>query len=842
VQAPVLLPFLSLAAGIVLSRGLMLAPRECAVAFALSLLLALMARLRAARLLPVAAAAAALWLGASLETRHRNLPPPVMDAGPHETVVSQGCVAESPAWSGGRTQFLLELAPGARARMSVYPRKGEPPPALSYGQRVEVDARFRIPRNFENPGAFDYAGYLARRDIFWLGSITGADGVRVLPGFCGSHLQAWIAGVRTRALQAVDERFGRDPRINGVMRAALLGDGSRLDPVWSDEFRRTSTYHVLVISGLHITTLSTALLLLLRLFPGHPLFRFLAVSLLVWFYALLCGAGAPVLRAAGGAVLFLLGGLAHRRAALVNLIAITGFVFLCADPKQLFEASFQLSFLAVGVLGVAAGPLAGRTLRPYRSVFSQLTRNTVEFHWPTRAAALGMELQLAARLLDLRHAIPRQRVLRLVSALGRGATFLGEMVLVSFVMQAALMAPMIFFFHRAPFSGFLANLIVTPLMTASVPAGALALLTGFAPLARAAELLITISHALASWLSSRDSAPRIPDAPLWLMLATAAAFCCTACALHRRGRLWTAPAALTVALLAVMAAHPFAPKLDRGVLELTAVDVGQGESLLMVAPGGATMLIDGGGLPALHGEAPRLDIGEDVVSPYLWSRGLRRLDIVAVTHADQDHMGGIEAVLRNFTPRQLWVTALPDQESFQRLLRTAAELHIEVATPRAGGSMQWSGATLEVLSPVETRRGGKAENNDSLVLRARHGRHAFLLTGDAERQVENRLTLEPEQLRADVLKAGHHGSRTSTTPWMAEAVRPLFTVISAGQDNRFGHPHPETLERLAAQGSHVLRTDRDGLVTVRTDGRRLTVETRRRPVFEPPLFSRQMAY
>lgn len=841
-QAPVLIPFLSLAAGIVLSRGLLLAPRVCAAAFALSLLLTFLARCRAARVLPLAVASAALWLGASVETHNRNLPPPVMDVEPNETVVSEGCVVESPAWSGGRAQFLLELAPHARARMNLYLRQGETPPLLEYGQRVEVDARFRAPRNFENPGSFDYAGYLARREVFWLGSITGASGVRVLPGFCGSRPQAWISGVRTRALRAVDERFGSDPRISGVLRAALLGDGSRLDPIWSDEFRRTATYHVLVISGLHITALSTAMLFLLRLFPGHPLFRLAAVSILVWFYALLCGAGAPVLRAAGGTVFFLLGGLFHRRAALVNLLALTGFVFLCADPSQLFEASFQLSFLAVGILGVAAGPLAARTLRPYRAVFARLTHNAVDFQWPRQAASLGIELQLAARLLDLRHGIPRARVLRTVSVLGRGVTFLGEMVLVSSVMQAALMAPMIFFFHRAPVSGFLANLIVTPLMTASVPAGGLALLTGFAPLVRAAEFLITFAHTLARWLSSRDPAPRIPDAPLWLLLAAAAAFCCTSWALHRRGRLWSVPAALTVALLAIMTVHPFAPRIESGVLELTAVDVGQGESLLLAAPGGATMLIDGGGLPAIDGMASRLEIGEDVVSPYLWSRGLQRLDIVAVTHADQDHMGGIEAILRNFAPRQLWVTAMPELESFQRLLRTAAELGVAVVTPRAGDRLEWSGAMLDVLSPEETRQGGKAENNDSLVLRARFGRHAFLLTGDAERQVENRLTLEPGQLRADVLKVGHHGSRTSSTPWMVEAVRPVFAVISAGQDNRFRHPHPETLDRLAAQGARVLRTDRDGLVTVRSDGRRLTVETRRRPVHEPPLFSRQLAY
>ena len=842
-SAPMLIPFLTLTLGIVASRGLVMQKGEAAVALTLSLLLVLAARRWAPRIMRVAVGSVFLWLGASVEIGNRNLPPPRIDAGPRETVVTEGCVVESPAWSEDRAQFMLELAPRARARMNLYLRKGEAPPDLQYGQKVEVDARFRTPRNFENPGAFDYAGYLARRDVFWLGSVTGSAGVRALPGVCGSTWRAWIAGLRTRALNALDRRFGVDPYVNGVLRAALLGDGSRLDPVWSEEFRRTSTYHVLVVSGLHITTLSAVILLLFRLFPGKPLMRFFVTSVLVWLYSLLCGGEAPVIRAAGGTTIFLLGGVFHRQANLVNLLALTGFVFLCADPQQLFEASFQLSFLAVGILGIVAGPLTHLKLRPYRAAFALLKTRQVDFHWPAAVAELFVEIKLAARFAELRYGVGRERVLAAVSLVGKTVAILAELTLVSTLMQAALTVPMILFFHRAPVSGFLANLVVTPLMTWAVPTGTLALLTGFTPLVKATEFLVHLSHSLASWMSAWDPAYRIPDAPMWLVLSAAAALAWMAVELQRRrGGIWQLPALLAASLLVVILVHPFEPQTHAGTLELTAVDVSQGDSLLLVAPGGETMLIDGGGLPRINGKAPRLDIGEGVVSPYLWSRGFRRVDIVALTHADQDHIGGLGAVLRNFAPRELWVTSIPDHASMQQLLAIAREVGVRVVRKRAGDRLELSGAEVEVLAPEPASSGGKTDNNDSLILCARFGRHAFLLTGDAERKAEYNLTSSPELLRADVLKLGHHGSRTSTTEVFLDAVHPTFAVISAGQDNQFQHPHEEVLKRLAERGVRVLRTDQQGLVTVRSDGNRISAETRRWPVREQPLFSRQMPF
>ena len=823
--APMLIPFLALAGGIVLGRLAQVELAQSVWALGGSLGLGLLAWWRAPRVSRLAWAGVFLWSGALIEGLRRAPPAPVLDAGPEEIVISEGCVVEPPSWLDDRAQFVVELGPRARARVNLYLKQGEPPPELRYGQRVEVEARFRAPRNFANPGSFDYAGYLARRDVHWMGTVSGAGGVRVLAGTCGSRWLGGIFRMRAAAMDLLARRFG-DARIQGVLRAALLGDASALDPVWSEEFRRTSTYHVLVISGLHITTLCAVVLFFFRLLPAHPVTRFVITSLLVWFYALLCGGGAPVMRAAGGATLFLLGGVFYRRANVVNLLALTGFVFLCADPGQLFEASFQLSFLAVGILGLVAGPVTERKIRPYRQVFARLAGGSVAFGWPRQAARLWLELRQTARMLDLRFGVARERTLRAASVAGRLGAALAELAVVSVLMQAALTLPMVVFFHRAPLSGFLANLIVTPLMTWAVPVGAAALLTGLAPLVWLTKGLVRVSHLLARWMADWDPAIRVPDAPSWLVLAAGATLGWLAWELHRRhGGRWPVAALAAALALACILVHPFAPQVERGMLELTAIDVSQGESLLLVAPGGETLLVDGGGLPAVNGRPPRLDTGEGVVSPYLWRRGFRRLDVVALTHANQDHMGGLEALVRNFRPRELWVSAFPEHAPAERLLRAARESGARVVAVRAGHRVEWSGARVEALSPLETRRGGAPENNDSLVLKASFGAQSFLLTGDAERPVERRLVDHPEALRAAVLKVGHHGSRTSTTVSLMEAVRPVYALISAGRGNPFRHPHPDVMNRLAEYGVRVLRTDEHGLVTVRTDGRRLQAET-----------------
>ncbi len=237
------------------------------------------------------------------------------------------------------------------------------------------------------------------------------------------------------------------------------------------------------------------------------------------------------------------------------------------------------------------------------------------------------------------------------------------------------------------------------------------------------------------------------------------------------------------------------------------------------------MLIDTGGIPSFgRTRKAGIDIGEDVVSPFLWSRSITHLDVVVMTHAHEDHMGGMAAILRNFRPAELWAGATPDSPEW-RTVRTAAERYkIKIRHPVQGETSSFGSAAIDILAPApgyETDTIPK--NNDSLVMRIRFGITSFLLTGDMERKLEEQLAEEGMLRHDDVLKVGHHGSRTSTTQDLLDAERPAFGIISAGFDNTYGHPHPAVLAALRDQKVNLMRTDQDGLITIVSDGRRLRI-------------------
>ncbi|HKV32822.1 MAG TPA: ComEC/Rec2 family competence protein, partial [Pyrinomonadaceae bacterium] len=288
-----------------------------------------------------------------------------------------------------------------------------------------------------------------------------------------------------------------------------------------------------------------------------------------------------------------------------------------------------------------------------------------------------------------------------------------------------------------------------------------------------------------------------------------------------RAKRWTKSLAIAqVLLVAVLVVHPFSAVAD-GKLHVDFLDVGQGDSALVTLPDGRTLLVDGGGATDTHGgNTDKRSIGEAVVSEYLWWRGLDTVDYVLATHADADHIDGLNDVLRNFTVDAALVARSPANDpEYAKFTQTLSATKTHVATVQAGDLLRVGEAVIEVLwPPAATHANEPSRNNDSVVLRVEFGRRSLLLTGDIEKSGENALVAGGKRLQVDVVKVPHHGSRSSSTLPFVNATRAKIAVISVGQSSMFGHPHADVVERWQANGAQVFTTGRCGTITVTTDG------------------------
>ncbi len=698
---------------------------------------------------------------------------------------------------------------------------------MQYGQLVELEARVRRIRNFQNPGEFDYEAFSARSAIYWTASATGPSSIVVKPGRCGSRFLAAVFALRTGALHRIERLYSGNPYATGMMEATLIGESSRMERLWTDHFRRTGTYHMLVIDGLHITVLAAFLLFLLRLCFLPEITALAITASGAWLYALVSGWNAPAIRAAGGFTLYVAARYFYRRGRLLNLLAAVAMVYLIYDPSQLFEAGFQLSFLCVAAIGLLAVPLLDVTSTLYARGLVGITQPSRTPRLPPSVAQFRLELRLLAETANYYLPLPRSWWEHAFAIAARILFYAYQLAVISAAIQIGLALPMAIYFHRISLTGISANILVVPLLGLVIPLGFLAILTTWHAPAAIAGWLLNASERIALWHTRMEPDWRVLAPPVWLGIAFTAALILLAFAMRRSLRSSLAALAAVLALFGLIFWHPFPPVVRRGDLELTAIDVGQGDSLLVCFPDSKLMLIDGGGVISFGNRAGgRLDIGEDVVSPYLWSRSIRNIDVVALTHAHDDHAGGLPAIIENFHPSELWTGATPSSAAWAAVRDKARAEKVKISRLASGSSFDFGGARIDVISPPADYLPARTPmNNDSLGIRITHGQRSLLLTGDMEKPMERRALIDGQPLRADILKVGHHGSNTSSIDPFLDAVSPVFAVISDGFENSFRHPHPKVLERLSAHRAGILRTDRDGLVTIRTDGRRISIET-----------------
>ncbi len=818
-QRPLVMLALSLAAGVVLRvelatvAGPAVAWLGVALAAAVGVTAAVASRRPGASWVALAGLvtmAGFLYAGARLAADRGDVP-----AWEGNTVTLVGTVVRQPDVGEGRASYILAVRSidgrpaRGKAQLVRYRRPGHldlggsksGESGFDLGDVLRVRGRLERPRTAGNPGEFDYAAYLARQGVYARMAVWEREGAPEAASGATPEVigHAWTnplqrAALRTRrAFEGVLRRT-LPPAKAALLSGLLFGTRGDLPPEIAKDFRDAGVYHILAVSGSNVAFIALPTLGLARRLRFTRRGAAVVTALVVVFYVYLTGASPSVVRAGVMAVVALGPGVFGRRGDSCTSLAAAGMLLLVANPLSLFDAGFQLSF------GATLGILA--LYRPIRERLGRL---------PAWLAA-GLAVTVAAQL--------------------------------------AVLPISLYYFNGISLVSLVANLAVIPLVGALVYLGTAACLAGLVWLGPAWVINLVSSLLLGILTGSMALLARLPYAYLYLApfsaLATGAYYLLVLGAVGPWRPTWLPSlgtrraAALGVLLVGAVLVWNRALGDPPGTLTVTFLDVGQGDSVFVQTPGGRTVLIDGGGRPEYSpgpgaqdgGGREGFDPGERVVVPFLRRAGVRRLDYVVLTHPHGDHVGGLVAVLENFPVTEVLDSAQPRElPEYQHFLALVRERGAGYRIAREGERLPLDGRLdMQVLHPArELMTGTRSDpNSNSVIIRLVYGEVGFLFSGDAEREAEQGLVQRyGGGLRSTVLKIPHHGSDYGTTDAFLEAVRPRLAVIEVGR-NSFGHPGSETLSRLDAHGISTCRTDRDGAVIVKTDGRILVWRAFRR--------------
>jgi competence protein ComEC len=688
------------------------------------------------------------------------------------------------------------LKTSGRLRLTM---QGKWPEKYRPGDRLVIRATLKRPASYASPGSFDYARYLAQKDIWVTGYIQSQVLIERLPNPPGilHKLRYLHQRIRTDLGKTIDRNQSQDHR--GLYRALLLGDRTAVPEKLLEQFKACGVLHILAVSGLHMTIVGTLVYFIIYLLLSRSetmLLRYpvpkIAASLclpVLAGYALLSGMNSPVFRAAIMASVVIVAICTNRKKSAAPLISSAALILLMLDPLQIFTASFLLSFAAIiGILLVL--PVLKKIVMAETIVTEKASWATLLWRW----VMAGILVSLVATVITAPISI---------------ATF-----------------------NRISIIGPVANLLVEPLLCLwTLPLGIAATISSFAsePLAQVLlaagsygiDLATTVTSSLSRW---SFSSLWLPTPPNWLIILFYSALVVSAWCLYRQSRSAVAAALLFLFCIPLLFwPAPYQRNKNHNISSVTFLDVGQGTATLIQFSSGEKVLIDGGG-----SSMSDVSVGQRVIAPYLWSRGINSLDALFITHPDADHYNGLAFIVEHFQPKTLWLRKSGESDQkFMDFLQLVSKSATAIKVAVQGQRFTFGKNSVECLynfaQPRSSTLSGQETDNSGLVLRLCVQQQCLLFPGDIAADAERTLVRESIDIQSNMLLAAHHGSKTSNSLEFLSAVKPEKIIVSAGKNRQSHFPSRDLLNISRQWGIEVLNTATEGTIEVRLDNTGRTI-------------------
>jgi competence protein ComEC len=647
---------------------------------------------------------------------------------------------------------------------------------IEYGDYIRAITRLREPHFYKNEGCFNYKKYLLNQGISLIGSLESPLLIEVIRKGEGNklfyHFNKLKSGLESKINQYFINWEGHLTQEGALLKSITLGDRSDLTPDFKQTLQESGVFHILAISGLHIVIISYILFQLLTFFHLTERAKCLTIIMMLLFYALLTGCSISVLRATIMSSIYLIGRVLHQESNMLNSLSLACLIILLYRPEQLFDTGFQLSFTATLFIILLAPKMS-----------SYLKR------WPLK---------------------------------------LGEIISITLAAQMGLIPILIFNFNQISFSSPISNLIAFPFIGLIIILGILFFLfSAFSPACMEASAVVVqyFIKIFFSFISYFNKTPfshtKIPEPYTWLIILYYF-FLFLFIVFGWRSKSGKSFLISWSIIFLCIIISPF-PNNYSPYLKVNFLDVGRGDSICIEFPGREKMLIDGGGF---YGNISY--IGENVVSPHLWYKKIKTIEVVALSHAHIDHIGGLFPLTDNFRINEIWHGNTPkNNQLFNRFIYKCKAHNLKICHIHQGFSKNINGVEVKVLNPPRKSTIDYEElNNDSLVIMLIHGHNRILLTGDIEADVERQLVKKyGKQLRCQVLKASHHGSNSSNINEFIKAVQPKIVVISGSL------PYNTIINKDDSDSTHIFqryltyRTTEQGQITIISDGKSLQIKT-----------------